>query len=45
MVKIVMFHTIGIVFDNIPAAHIFRTAADIFAKIIGEPIDAGDIKS
>jgi len=41
-VKIVMFHTIGIVFDNIPAADIFRTAAGVSFKIIGEPIDTGD---
>ena len=44
-VKIIMFHTIGIVFDNVAAAHIFRTTADIFTKIIGEPVDTGDIKS
>ena len=41
-IKIIMFHTIGIIFDNVSAAHIFRTAADIFTKIIGEPIDTGD---
>ena len=41
-IKIIMFHTIGIIFDNVSAAHIFRTAADIFTKIIGEPVDTGD---
>lgn len=41
-IKIIMFHTIGIVFDNVAAAHIFRTTADIFTKIIGEPVDTGD---
>ena len=41
-IKIVMFHTIGIIFDNISAADIFRTAAGVSFKIIGEPIDTGD---
>ena len=44
-VKIIMFHTIGIVFDNVAAADIFRTTADIFTKIIGEPVDTGDFEA
>ena len=44
-VKIIMFHTIGIVFDNIPAADVVRTTADIFTKIIGEPVDTGDFEA
>ena len=44
-VKIIMFHTIGIVFDNISAANIFRTAAGVSFKIIGEPVDTGDFEA
>lgn len=42
-IKIIMFHTIGIIFDNIATADVIgRTTADIFTKIIREPIDTGD---
>ena len=40
-VKIVMFHTIGIVFDNIPAADIFRTAGALTALPVWEPPGCG----
>ena len=40
-----MFHTIGIVFDNVAAANIFRTAAGVSFKIIGEPVDTGDFEA
>ena len=40
-VKIVMFHTIGIIFDNIPAAGIVRTAGTLAALPVREPPGGG----
>ena len=40
-IKIIMFHTIGIVFDNIPAAGIVRTAGRTTTLPIGEPPGCG----
>ena len=40
-IKIVMFHTIRIVFDNIPAAVVSRTAGRTTALPIGEPPGCG----
>ena len=44
-IKIIMFHTIGIIFDNISAAVVSRTAAGVSFKIIGEPVDTGDFEA
>ena len=40
-IKIIMFHTIGIVFDNISAANIFRTAGTLAALPVREPPGGG----
>ena len=40
-IKIIMFHTIGIVFDNISAAVVSRTAGTTTALPIGEPPGCG----
>ena len=40
-IKIIMFHTIGIVFDNIPAAVVSRTAGALTALPVWEPPGCG----
>ena len=40
-IKIIMFHTIGIIFDNIPATGIIRTAGALTALPIRQPPGCG----
>ena len=40
-IKIVMFHTIGIIFDNISAAVVSRTSGSLTTLPIGEPPGCG----
>ena len=40
-IKIIMFHTIGIVFDNIAAADVVRTAGALTALPVWEPPGCG----
>ena len=40
-IKIIMFHTIGIIFDNVSAAVVSRTAGTLAALPIGEPPGCG----
>ena len=41
LIQIVIFHTVRIVFDNVAAAHIIRTAGSLAALPVWEPPGCG----